>query len=221
MIHVPTAPWAHYIGDATAWTCAVLAGLWVRRTSPALVDRLARTTEPSYFIALGIGGVIGAWLFGSLNLALSHSIAGALAGGIIGVEVWKWRHGVTVSTGSAFVLPIAIGIAVGRWGCLFSGLVDGTHGVPTSLPWAVDLGDGIGRHPVEIYESLAMLAYVVAYARWPAVRGFHVFVIVYAVQRFCWEFLKPYPTLVGPFNLFHLLMLGLIIYGFIWRRRDR
>lgn len=219
MIVVPTAPWAHYVGDAAAWATAVLAGLNVRRTAPAIVDKLAHITQPSYFIALASGATIGAWLFGSLNLALSHSVAGALAGGIVGVELWKWRHGITASTGAAFVLPIALGIAVGRWGCLFAGLADRTYGTPTTLPWAVDLGDGVGRHPVQIYESLAMFAYAAAWLRWPAARGFHVFVIVYAVQRFWWEFLKPYPTLIGPLNLFHLLMLGLIAYGLVWRRR--
>ena len=55
------------------------------------------------------------------------------------------------------------GIVIWRWGCLFAGLSDRTYGVPTSLPWAVDLGDVIGRHPFEIYESLAMLAFLLVY----------------------------------------------------------
>lgn len=42
----------------------------------------------------------------------------------------------------------------------------------------------------------------------------------YGAQRFCWEFLKPYPELIGPFNLFHLLSLGLIAYGWIYFARD-
>jgi prolipoprotein diacylglyceryltransferase len=129
------------------------------------------------------------------------------------------------STGNAFVLPLAVGIAVGRLGCLFSGLPDFTYGVPSALPWAIDLGDGIARHPVQLYESLAMglfaLTYVAAKKRsaaWARQHAFQALTIVYAIQRFAWEFVKPYPLLVGPLNVFHLLMLGLIAYGGIWWR---
>ncbi|HWA63712.1 MAG TPA: prolipoprotein diacylglyceryl transferase family protein, partial [Caulobacteraceae bacterium] len=119
------------------------------------------------------------------------------------------------------------GIVVGRWGCLFAGLPDRTFGTPTALPWAVDLGDGVPRHPVEIYESLAMAAFLAAFvaglgrrAPWALRRGFYAMCAWYGVQRFCWEFLKPYPALVGPFNVFHILCAGLIVYGLVWWRRD-
>ena len=231
MIPVPTSPWWHYAGDAAAWTGAMLAARWQYRRHPAEAQRLARVTAPSYFVALALGGLIGAWLAGSLNtvpagLAPSHSIAGALAGAIVAVELWKWRHGITRSTGGAFALPLATGIMIGRWGCLFAGLPDMTFGRPTSLPWGVDLGDGIARHPVEIYESLAMAGFVAAWLigtarqwRWVQQHGFHAFVIWYGAQRFVIEFAKPYARVAGPFNLFHLICGGLVIYGCIWWRR--
>jgi prolipoprotein diacylglyceryltransferase len=233
VIHVPTAPWYHSIGDATAWTAATLASIWQHRKWPRTSQALAAATRPGYFLALGIGALIGAWLFGSINTfrdvirAPSHSIAGALAGGIAGVELWKWRQGVRGSTGGPMVLPICIGIVIGRWGCLFAGLPDDTYGTPTSLPWAVDLGDGIGRHPVEIYESLSMAIFLAIYlharlrdAAWPRHHAFHAMIIAYAVQRFAWEFLKPYPTLIGPLNIFHFVTAGLLAYGILWWRRD-
>lgn len=229
MISIPTAPWAHQIGDLLAWSGAFLGGAWLHRRYPEAVGRLARQTEPSYFIQLAIGGVIGAWLFGSLNSlrsdvpTLSHSIAGALAGSIAAVELWKWRRGVRVSTGTPFVIPISMGVVIGRWGCLFAGLDDGTFGVPTELPWAVDLGDGVGRHPVQIYESAAMLFFLLVFVSalragrvWPLRIGFHVLIVVYAAQRFVWEFFKPYPPVVSVFNTFHFLMLGLMGYGICW-----
>src|SRR4029079_3550207 len=152
--------------------------------------------------------------------APSHSIAGALAGGIVAVELWKYLHGVRGSTGGALVLPICVGIAVGRLGCFFAGLPDQTFGVPTALPWAVDLGDGIGRHPVQVYESLSMALFFVAFVLALRVRAdcamrhvFYWMAIVYGAQRFAWEFFKPYPTLVGPFNHFHLMCVGLVVYG--------
>lgn len=233
MIAVPTSPLYHYAGDAAAWLLAMLGARWVYRHRRGAVEQLARQTEPGYFVALLVGAVAGAFLLGSLNslrFALptpSHSIAGALAGGIVAVELWKWRRGITRSTGTPFVIPLTIGIVVGRWGCLFAGLPDDTYGTPTSLPWAVDLGDHIGRHPVEIYEALAMAAFLAVYWRalakgrdWATRHGFHAFVLAYAVQRFAWEFLKPYPRLLGPLNIFHLLMIGLAIYAVTWIARD-
>ena len=232
MIHLPTVWWAHYLGDLAAWSGAALAARWQYRRWPEEARRLDGLTGPGYFLCLALGALAGAWLFGSLNslrsiaAAPSHSVAGALAGGIAAVELWKWRRGVTQSTGGAFVLPLAVGIALGRLGCLFSGLPDFTYGLPSALPWAVDLGDGIGRHPVQLYESLAMALFAAAYVTargsgkdWAQAHAFHALIIFYAAQRFVWEFLKPYPSLAGPLNLFHLLMLGLGIYGIIWWRR--
>lgn len=233
MIHVPTSPFYHYFGDAAAWLLAMLGARWVYRHRRGSVEQLARQTEPGYFVVLLIGAVSGAFLLGTLNSVRfaiptpSHSIAGALAGGIVAVELWKWRRGIRQSTGTPFVIPLTIGIVIGRWGCLFAGLPDDTYGVPTALPWAVDLGDHIGRHPVEIYESLSMALFLACY--WPALakgkgwavrHGFHAFVLAYAVQRFAWEFLKPYPTVLGPLNIFHLLMIGLAAYALTWLARD-
>jgi phosphatidylglycerol:prolipoprotein diacylglycerol transferase len=233
MIHVPTSPAAHYVGDAVAWIAAALAMRWQYSRWPEQARRLSRTVEPGYFIALGLGAVAGAWLFGSANSLRavaslpSHSIAGALAGGIVAVETWKLLHGVRVSTGGALVLPICVGIIIGRLGCLFAGLPDYTYGVPTRAPWGVDLGDGVARHPVELYESLAIGLFLIVYIRarlsgasWARDHAFHALIIFYAGQRFLWEFWKPYPRLLGPLNVFHLLMIGLVAYGIIWWRRD-
>ena len=37
-----------------------------------------------------------------------------------------------------------------------AGLLDPTYGVASTLPWARDFGDGIARHPVQLYESASM-----------------------------------------------------------------
>lgn len=234
MIHVPTAIWAHDVGDVLAWAGAALGGRWVYRHYLPNVEQLARQTSPSYFISLALGGAAGAWLFGSLNTLLSatpmlsHSIAGALAGAIVAVELWKWRKGVRGSTGGVFVVPLCIGIIIGRWGCFFTGLPDRTYGVPTTLPWGMDVGDGIARHPVALYESACMAVFLYIYLRalkagvdWAKYSGFHALIIVYSAQRFAWEFLKPYPRLLGPLNIFHVLTLGMMLYGYLALRRTR
>jgi prolipoprotein diacylglyceryltransferase len=235
MIHVPTSPLAHPIFDLLAWAGGALAGAaifrWRMRDAGL---NLARRTDPGYFLSLASGAILGAWLAGSLNTlrqfapTLSHSIAGALAGAIVGVEVYKGVRGIRGSTGGVFVGSVAVGIIIGRFGCLLSGLPDRTYGVATDLPWAVDLGDGIGRHPVQVYESLSMGVFLAVYlvglavrAQWAMRRGFYVLVTWYGAQRFVWEFLKPYPRLIGPFNVFHLICAGLIVYGVVWFVRDR
>jgi phosphatidylglycerol:prolipoprotein diacylglycerol transferase len=81
-----------------------------------------------------------------------QSMVGGLLGGLIGVEVAKKLNGITRSTGDAFVFPVLLGLMIGRVGCFLAGLADGTYGNPSSLPWAIDFGDGVPRHPTQLYE---------------------------------------------------------------------
>ena len=57
-------------------------------------------------------------------------------------------------------------------------------------------------------------------APWAMRRGFYALCAWYGAQRFLWEFLKPYPAVIGPLNLFHLLNGGLVIYGAVYYLRD-
>lgn len=226
----------HTLFDLLAWITAFLVGRWVAGRGWLAPSQQRRTpfTEPFYFIALGFGAMAGAIVFGSTNLRLAgllplgHSIAGALLGGIIAVEIYKWCFGMRGSTGLGFVAPLAAGIAIGRWGCFFAGLPDFTYGTPTTLPWGVDFGDGIPRHPVQLYELAAMVIFLAIYLREIARgsplflrQGFYLFVGWYGIQRFAWEFLKPYPTVLGPFNLFHVLCVAIVAYGVVMIGRDR
>lgn len=86
-----------------------------------------------------------------------QSIVGGLLGGLIGVELGKKYAGVTDSTGDRFVTPILVGLIIGRIGCFIAGLADDTYGNPTSLPWAVDFGDGVRRHPTQLYDMVFAL----------------------------------------------------------------
>jgi prolipoprotein diacylglyceryltransferase len=172
------------------------------------------------------GAGVGAVLFGTANLWLSQqqglarSIEGAVAGGILAVELYKRGAGITERTGARFALPFAVGVAVGRIGCFLSGLDDFTHGTPTALPWGTDFGDGVLRHPVQLYESAAMTAFALVYTLF-ALRGnafviengFYLAVAFYGAQRFAWEFIKPYGPLVGPLTLFHLLSAAIFAYA--------
>src|SRR5258705_1530037 len=211
--------------DVLAWLAAGAAAYWVTRTG-RVAFAVPQPLRLNYLAALVFGAGVGAVAFGSANLWLSgqpglaRSIEGAVAGAILSIEIYKRVAGITARTGARFALPFAVGVAVGRVGCFLSGLDDFTHGTPTSLPWRTDFGDGVLRHPVQLYESAAMAAFAVVYTLL-ALRG-HAFVIengfylavgFYGAQRFAWEFIKPYGPLVGPFTLFHLLSAAILAHA--------
>ncbi len=129
-----------------------------------------------------------AWLGGK-------TIVGGLLGGWVGVEIAKKRLGITHSTGDVYVFPLIVGMCIGRVGCFMTGLADHTHGVHSSLPWAVDFGDG-PRHPTQLYEIPFLLLLAVAIAlrlRHPYANGhlFRSFMLGYLAFRFTIEFIKP------------------------------
>jgi prolipoprotein diacylglyceryltransferase len=151
--------------------------------------------------------VIEAWRSGRLwELLLSpggKTIAGGLLGGWLGVVLVKKLSGFQQRTGDLLVLPLCVGIAVGRVGCLVAGLADDTYGTPTTLPWAVNLGDGVGRHPVQVYEILFLILLGVVVSRkmkLPDGARFRIFMASYLGWRIVIDFWKPQP-LIGGMNL--------------------
>jgi len=87
----------------------------------------------------------------------SKTIVGGLIGGLIAVEIVKKIAGIRTPTGDLFAIPLCVGIAVGRIGCFLTGLDDGTFAVATTLPWGINFGDGIARHPTQLYEIVFLL----------------------------------------------------------------
>lgn len=197
----------------------------------------AYTTEVErywYYSLLIIGFVFGAIFLGTLNVyisighfSVSKSILGAIFGGIAAVEIYKKVAHIKGSTGAYFVPSLALGIAIGRLGCFFAGLDDYTYGVATTRPWGVDFGDGVLRHPVQLYESLTMGGFFF-YAWWMYKRDvarfektiFYLFVLFYASQRFVWECLKPYADVALGLNLFQWVCIGLILYAYYYLKKE-
>lgn len=218
----------HFVFDVIALISGIFMSLWFRRKYGLL--RPTGVTQDSqhhyYLLTLLFGLVAGSMLFGTLNLYLSwqtgaaKSMLGGVFGAIFAAEIFKYFAGIRQSTGLYFVPGLVVLIAVGRIGCFLAGLPDFTYGIETNLPWGVDFGDGLKRHPVQLYETIAMslflLILLVTYPKntnfWQT-QGFYIFVFFYASQRFIWEFLKPYSTVFYSFNLFQLLCLVLLVYA--------
>jgi len=213
------------IGSHPAWhpvfeTLAYAAGYAVfRRLRARQGDVVAEPQRWTVLAAAAVGALVGSRLLGlaeqwptvetawrsehMLRLLFSpggKTIVGGLLGGWLAVEIVKRINGIHRSTGDLFALPLCVGIAVGRIGCLLAGLADDTYGKPTNLPWAVDLGDGIGRHPVQIYEILFLIFIgflVSTRARLPEGARFRIFLGSYLAWRVVIDFLKPQPLIHG------------------------
>lgn len=203
----------HVVFDLLAYATGFWLLLRSRRARGDVVD--ARTRRFLSAAAL-IGGVVGSHvLFAVEDIATLHAIAadpvrvlqgktiiGGLIGGLLAVEAVKARKGVTVATGDLLVVPLAIGIAIGRIGCFLTGLDDGTSGVATGLPLGVDFGDGVPRHPTQLYEIAFLLLLLMALMRFsslapPAGDAFKLFLLGYLSFRVVVDFIKPASRVAG------------------------
>jgi phosphatidylglycerol:prolipoprotein diacylglycerol transferase len=127
-------------------------------------DQISANNRLIIFIGAAFGAFLGSHVVGVLEnpTLLSHfnliyfmgnkTIVGGMLGGLIGVELTKKRIGVTVSSGDLMVYPLILAMIIGRTGCFLAGLEDGTYGIASNLPWAINFGDGIRRHPTNLYE---------------------------------------------------------------------
>jgi prolipoprotein diacylglyceryltransferase len=88
------------------------------------------------------------WLYFFKN----KTIVGGLLGGLLGVELIKKVIGERQSSGDLFVFPLMLAMMIGRVGCFSSGVYEATFRIETAMPFGLDLGDGLTRHPVALYE---------------------------------------------------------------------
>jgi phosphatidylglycerol:prolipoprotein diacylglycerol transferase len=197
----------HAVFEALGYFVGFRVYLWRRRRQG---DAVASQTRWSVIAAAALGGALGSKLLYLLEdpaiwaraagdpvvLIAGKSIVGGLLGGLIAVEVTKWAIGERRSTGDLFAVPLCVGMAIGRVGCFLTGLADHTHGVPTGLPWGVDFGDGVPRHPAQLYEILYLLALAPLLARLSSPRlrpgdVFKLFMAAYLAFRLAVDAWKP------------------------------
>jgi prolipoprotein diacylglyceryltransferase len=207
--------------------------VWLRRRRG---DSLSGAERLSLVTAVFAGALIGSRLLawfdnpgaqsrGIIGLMDSKTLVGGLVGGWIATEVEKRRIGVRRPTGDLYVFPLIAGIAIGRIGCFLSGLPDGTYGTATSLPWGIDFGDGIARHPTALYESMfdivLGLALVPVWRRGAAGYTFKLFTASYLLFRLLVDTIKPgVPLVLGLTAIQWACACGLLYYA-QWYARER
>lgn len=180
------------------------------------------------------GAVIGSRLIGGLEnpdklLSTSNifwhfynnkTILGGLLGGTFGVELTKLLIKEKTPSGDLFTLPIILAMIVGRVGCFSMGIYEETYGLPARLPFAMDLGDGILRHPVALYEILFLVLIWIFLVklnhRFTLAEGavFKIFMIAYLLFRLILDFIKPHYTfLIGLSTIQLASIAGLVYYS--------
>ena len=226
MFNLSPHPELHPFFEALGYALGFAAYKRARRYTGDLLSEAQRWTV---IAAAAIGALLGSRALGLLEQAPrvhirwsqillpggGKTIVGGLLGGWIAVELAKKLNGITTRTGDLFALPLCLGIAIGRIGCLLAGLADDTYGKPTALPWAVNFGDGIPRHPTQAYEILFLAALALAlhaYSKHPHTNGsiFRLFMAAYLGWRLLIDFLKPQPLVDGLNFIQWACLLGLL-----------
>jgi phosphatidylglycerol:prolipoprotein diacylglycerol transferase len=213
---------------------ALVVGLALSRGTQA---RLPLSATQKWSLALGAfcGGMLGAKLPFALAdprgplctqawLADGKTILFGLVGGYLGVEIAKALADVRVKTGDSFAVPVATAIGIGRLGCYVGKCC---FGLPTSLPWGVDFGDGVPRHPTQLYEvAFHLTAAVVLWQcdrqDWFPRQRFKLYLIAYCGYRFATEFLRPEVPLWGGLTGYQWAAAAFVpVLLVLWRQDAR
>lgn len=220
----------HLVLEYLAFFLAFRYYLFLRKKSS---DTISSTNRLSIIIGAVFGALLISRVMAFLENPVAHysenwlqllnnkTIMGGLFGGLLGVELAKKIIGEKQSSGDLFTLPIILGIIIGRIGCFLSGIKEFTYGVETSLVFGMDLGDGLQRHPIALYEIVFLIALFIVIYRWqkrpnkyPSGTFFKFFMIFYFLFRFGIEFLKPNTFLfLGLSSIQYLCLICFLYYA--------
>lgn len=221
---------SHLLFEVLAYTIGFRYYLFLKKKEN---DPISDENRLWIFIGAAFGALVGSRVLGvleNLNLFLeqknnivfffaSKTIVGGLLGGLFGVEITKKLIGVKTSSGDLMTYPLILGIGIGRIGCFLAGVKDGTYGNPSDLPWAMDLGDGIYRHPTSLYEIFFLISlwFFIKFIdkNYELQNGskFKIFLSSYFLFRFIIEFIKPFYRFdfgLSPIQI--ACIIGLIYY---------
>jgi phosphatidylglycerol---prolipoprotein diacylglyceryl transferase len=157
-----------------------------------------------------VWGATGGFWEWSTWAADGKTITTGLVGAYLSVEVVKLLLGIKAKTGDGLAVPLAIALAIGRWGCFVNGCCAGRE---TTLPWCADFGDGVCRHPTQIYESLFHAVWAVILVRLGQrdvlrYQRLKLYLIAYCVYRFAIEFIRIEEPWLGPLTYYQVVVIG-------------
>lgn len=195
-------------------------------------EKVPLTVSLAVLLGATLGALIGSKLIGNLEDPLpllngevpfdifwhSNTIVGGLAFGLLGVELAKKTVHYKHSTGDLMVYPLITAMIIGRIGCFSMGVYEETYGIATHSIFGMNLGDGLFRHPVSLYE-IAFLLFLAIFLLfvWKSnyyYSGllFQLFMLSYFSFRFLLDFIKPRIVLFSDLGTIQMVCLFVIIY---------
>lgn len=234
----------HFIFEILSYTIGFRYYLYLRSRT---TDLISDENRLNIFIGAAAGAFLGSHILGILERPFPNelfignpflrfmlyfmsnkTVLGGFLGGLIGVEWTKKRIGVKTSSGDLMVFPLILGLIMGRIGCHLEGLEDGTFGNATTLPWGIDFGDGIHRHPTNLYEIIFLttlwISILYIEKKYPLSNGtrFKIFLISYLIFRFFIEFLKPaYDHPIGISSIQIAALSGVFYYLILYFKTSK
>lgn len=217
----------HFICETAAYILGYRYYSYLRAKTK---DKISTDHRLLIFIGAAAGAFIGSHFVGIFEnpVMLRHfnlvyflgnkTIIGGMVGGLIAVELTKKMIGVKVSSGDLMVFPLILAMIIGRIGCFLAGLDDGTYGISSKLPWAINFGDGIPRHPTNLYEilfwTILWVMLLMVEKKYKLIDGarFKIFLASYLVFRFMIEFIKPDYFFSFGLSVIQIVCLGGILY---------
>lgn len=181
------------------------------------------------------GGILGAkapYLVDNVRLYLAgvrnpellfagRTILGGFIGGTVAVRLTKGLLGLEGRRGDALVPALGLGLAIGRIGCFLRGCCCGKV---TRLPWGVDFGDGLYRHPTELYEcAFGLLWFAFTLRRPKGDRGvlFDAFMGSYFTFRFFLEFIRTEAVAAWGLTTFQFVCIPVVLFSLFKLSRSR
>ncbi|MFF2276950.1 prolipoprotein diacylglyceryl transferase [Agromyces sp. NPDC058126] len=215
-----------------------------------VVESRRRGQTDARVAALVLGALAGAALFSRLGTWAQHldpsqnldlvtqltrgnaSVLSALVGAWLGVHVAKRIVKYPLRTGDLFAPAVALAMAIGRFGCLFTEL----PGTPTGAGWGIVLDEaaaarvggpaGVPLHPSFVYEIVFQAAAFIVLWFWlrhrPIAAGetLTIYIAAYAIFRFFVEFVRgnevAWMGLTRP-QLFLLVTIPLVLGRLAWK----
>ena len=168
--------------------------------------------NPSEIIAIWHGGL---------------SFHGALIGAVIAVLIFTKKKKIDFyEIADLSVIPLALGLALGRLGNFTNGEL---YGRITDVPWAFRFPDAEGfRHPSQIYESfknftIFLALWAIKDKKLPKGFMFWLFVVMYSALRFIVEFFRqPDPQvgfIIGFLTMGQVLSMVMFVVGVYFLRK--
>lgn len=222
----------HLICEVLAYFVSFRYYMYLRKKQGDIIDESNRL-----WIIIGaiLGAFFGSRLIGGLEkpdemikaenvflyFYMNKTVLGGFLGGLFGVEFIKKIIGETKASGDLFTYPMMLGLIIGRIGCFSMGVYEETYGIPTHFFTGMNLGDGIMRHPVTLYEILFLIILWMMISliekKYTLANGakFKIFLFSYCLFRLLCDFIKPAPVVLFGLTTIQLTSLA----GIIWYYR--